>query len=238
MGNTENARQDVFDKYGLLQLKREVLDYNDEYLARYYGMSNGRLDEATQKLTEKLTQLRGMSGKSKLPPCSSVPRDELSAAYSKHLTRLRAHPLILGVNFYEGRWYVRVKPLRAVSKHPYYFQLGGLILAINLEQNEVTFMGDRVYHCYWNNLSPHPHVSGQGSHACLGNAAEPLSYMAANGMLYDYVMLCLDFLQSVNVDDSAGRYVGEWPRVNQAGKLLPPFDINEEDEERRNEEDD
>jgi len=56
-----------------------------------------------------------------------------------------------------------------------------------------------------------PHVfSGDGS-ACLGNMHEILPELVANYEFAALAMVAIQFIESVNTDDSAGKHISDWP---------------------------
>jgi hypothetical protein len=57
-----------------------------------------------------------------------------------------------------------------------------------------------------------PHVFPQGR-ACLGNTAEVFPELIANYEFAAAAMVAIQFVESVNVDDSAGKYINRWPEV-------------------------
>lgn len=56
-----------------------------------------------------------------------------------------------------------------------------------------------------------PHVFPTGR-ACLGSMQETIPMLVAGYEWAVLVQICIAFLESVNTDDSAGRYVNRWPR--------------------------
>ncbi len=59
-----------------------------------------------------------------------------------------------------------------------------------------------------------PHVFPDG-HACLGNAAETLNSLLVNHEYLGLVMYAIQYLESVNTDDSAGKHISNWPLADQ-----------------------
>lgn len=57
-----------------------------------------------------------------------------------------------------------------------------------------------------------PHVFADG-HACLGNLDEILPDLIARWELAIATQLAIQFIETVNVDDSAGRYIHRWPEA-------------------------
>ena len=60
----------------------------------------------------------------------------------------------------------------------------------------------------WGNNTVHPHISGRDGHGCLGNAAAPLQLYLKTGAVKAMVLFILGYLESVNIEDSAGRWLG------------------------------
>lgn len=58
----------------------------------------------------------------------------------------------------------------------------------------------------------HPHVWSDGSQ-CLGNVAGDFSNLVRNGDLLGFVVLSVEFLKAVNVIDTAGQLVSNWPTL-------------------------
>lgn len=63
-----------------------------------------------------------------------------------------------------------------------------------------------------NNYCNHPHVWSDGSQ-CLGNVAGDFSNLIRNGDLLGFVVLSVEFLKAVNVVDTAGQLVSNWPTL-------------------------
>lgn len=57
-----------------------------------------------------------------------------------------------------------------------------------------------------------PHVFSSGE-ACLGNMSEVIPELAANYEFAALAMVCIQFVESVNVDDQAGTHIDKWPVV-------------------------
>lgn len=67
-----------------------------------------------------------------------------------------------------------------------------------------------------------PHVFSDGK-PCLGNAEAVVKDLYANGR-YDLVLnFILDYLESVNVDDSAGAHINKWPVVGKEKDANPDY---------------
>lgn len=60
----------------------------------------------------------------------------------------------------------------------------------------------------WGANTVHPHISGRTSHGCLGNAEAPLQYYLKTGNVKALAIYILGYLESVNLQDSAGITLG------------------------------
>lgn len=92
--------------------------------------------------------------------------------------------------------------------------------------SDVRFKSSNGRQGYWTSHDPHPHVNGNDGHACLGNIDSTIAELSAQKEIYAIALTCIDFLESANVTDSAGRRVINWDRVNDDGTVLSPNDRN------------
>ncbi|MFA5490968.1 MAG: hypothetical protein WC284_17455, partial [Candidimonas sp.] len=73
----------------------------------------------------------------------------------------------------------------------------------------------------WNNKTrkingkSHPHVDESGR-ACMGNFAETVPSLIAKNELVPLIIMCLRFIESVNVNDAWGEQIRNWPEAKDA----------------------
>lgn len=65
-----------------------------------------------------------------------------------------------------------------------------------------------------------PHVFTDGS-ACLGTLKEAMPELIANCEYFALTTLAINFIESVNTSDSAGKYIYRWPKANT--RTLPEY---------------
>lgn len=65
----------------------------------------------------------------------------------------------------------------------------------------------------WGRNTVHPHINGRNAEGCLGNAAAPLNMYIRNGDIKAFAMYAIGYLTSVNVQDSAGKYLARCKEV-------------------------
>ena len=73
---------------------------------------------------------------------------------------------------------------------------------------------------YWTDEDPHPHVDGDSGRACWGDAGSMLSMNMNEYEIYASFIVVLNFLQQVNVDDSAGAYIRNWDCINEDDDVI------------------
>lgn len=80
----------------------------------------------------------------------------------------------------------------------------------------------------WGDNTVHPHINGRNAEGCLGNAAAPLNLYIRNGDIKAFAIYAIGYLTSVNIGDSAGRYLGSCKEVklDEDGNVMHDEDGN------------
>lgn len=73
---------------------------------------------------------------------------------------------------------------------------------------------------YWTDHDPHPHVDGDGGRPCLGDAGSMLIQTMNDYELYASFIIAVNFLQQVNTDDPAGRYIYNWDCIDDEDNVI------------------
>lgn len=114
------------------------------------------------------------------------------------------------------------KPLICRASNGGLYDVGAFKIAFNAQGAGVRFFTlDNKYkrRSYWGDNCQHPHVSDTGS-ACLGNSAEPIAILNSQYEYSSIADICVAFLEQANLDDCAGRHVGNWDKVDANGNLI------------------
>ena len=98
---------------------------------------------------------------------------------------------------------------------------GNYQITINLANTEIKFFGDNPRPSYWTNHDPHPHVDGSSGDACLGNIGGTIAELCNQSQLYALALICIDFLESTNTDDEAGKNIIHWDIIEPDGCIIP-----------------
>jgi len=139
-------------------------------------------------------------------------RAEAITAYAQEFDKLLEVPKILDVRVSDGVIKVFTDTLYCIdSRTGKRHEIGAFRIEINPEL-EVPVR--------WHNLTrkvdgysrgmnaPHVHPDGK---ACLGNMAEVIPQLVADYEFAALAMVCIQFVESANVDDSAGKHINKWP---------------------------
>lgn len=110
--------------------------------------------------------------------------------------------------------YARVK-----GKERRYY-IGNMHVKININNTDIRFFGDNGRHGLWTTHDPHPHVNGGDGRACLGNVASTIAQLCSQKEIYPLFLVCLDFLENANTEDSAGKKIVRWDEVDEDGNII------------------
>ena len=195
--------------------------YRAQSREEYIRACNGRFDkalESTQKalknspaevrqlqeqLVLKIREVNGLQRKlQQMENC----RPSAVEAYGKEFDKLLEVPKIREVRVRDGVIQVFTDTLycvdtRSKKKH----EIGHFRIEFNANGS-----------VRWYNLARRvrdmqaPHVFNSGE-ACLGNMSEVIPELAANYEFAALAMVCIQFVESVNVDDQAGTHIDKWP---------------------------
>jgi hypothetical protein len=166
---------------------------------------------------------------------------EIAEKYLKDFDLLVAHEKIEDVRFIDGKIEVFTVPLFMYDEDGLRFKLGKCRFVINMENADVKFYSANPRRSYWSHHDPHPHVSGNDNHACLGNVSSTIAELVAYSEVYALALTCIDFLEAVNRDDSAGKYVTNWDEVDEDGNVITEGRVDkrwdDEDDDQGDDED-
>lgn len=113
------------------------------------------------------------------------------------------------------------KPLVMIATNGGRYLLGEMKITFNLETKKILFFNMNEHNkrkSVWDRYCNHPHVSQHGE-GCLGNASEALANYSSSGQ-YDIMFdICVAYLESINLADSAGAYAMNWDKCDKDGNI-------------------
>ena len=100
--------------------------------------------------------------------------------------------------------------------------VGESTIKINISPStvDVRFYTEQKRKGYWSEQDPHPHVSELGN-PCLGSASEIIAQLLVSREWYALATICINFLESYNEDDVAGKNYKYYEKVtiNEDGDI-------------------
>lgn len=145
---------------------------------------------------------------------------DVNAKLIKDLDLIVAHPKVDDLHIKNGKFIVFIPEVYCYDDHNRRFYIGNFRVEIKMENADVKFFGDNPKRSYWTSNDPHPHVNGRDGSACLGNVSSTIAELCSRNEIYALVLTCIDFLESANTSDPAGRNVTNWQRVDEEGKPI------------------
>lgn len=95
---------------------------------------------------------------------------------------------------------------------------------LNIELNT-----DQKRKGYWSQEDPHPHVGKGGQNICFGNVSEILASLSADKEYYAIMTICINFLETFNKEDYAGKNYIYYPDVEYIDGIPSPVEVDLED---------
>ena len=188
------------------RLKRDIEDYRnslDEYKSRIKVMSDA--------LMLKMKHLESID-------------DVIDAKINnimKDLDLIINNESIYDIKFENGIFTIYTNHLNITSDKDDKYNGGKFKIQLNMNTSDVRFFSDNPRKGYWTENDPHPHVDGNRGNPCLGNVSSTIAELCSQGELYALALICVDFLQSANTEDVAGKNVRNWDRIDKNGNIIP-----------------
>lgn len=159
-------------------------------------------------------------------------KDTIAEKIIKDLDLILSCELIEDVFIENDLFKVYTKDLIITDDRGRRYKGGNFEITIEMKKSCVTFKGSLKKQGFWSNKDPHPHIAMSGE-ACLGNINSTVAELCSQNELYALVTILLDFLQSANTSDPAGKYVlTYWEKIDEDGNVIEKEDYDDcEDEE-------
>lgn len=137
------------------------------------------------------------------------------------LDLVTGHSKIKDVHIENGKFHVFTETLYTYTESNERFLLGEIEMVIEMGRSRISIMNrDNARQGYWTRRDPHPHVDGGEGSPCWGTTAPIVAELSATGDLYPLVLTVIDFLESANTDDVAGRNIVAWDKVDEEGNII------------------
>jgi hypothetical protein len=137
--------------------------------------------------------------------------------------KIAQHPKVTVVGVEDGYFVIHTVDLymyEPINKKRYYLGKMKIFLPFVFDEQHYIKFGNinNSRNGFWTS-APHPHCSSNGW-ACFGNIDIQLLELYAKFQYYDIFMLLLNYLQTANIEDSAGKSITAWDVVDEEGNVI------------------
>jgi hypothetical protein len=146
--------------------------------------------------------------------------DKILSTLSNDLNIIVADEKVTDVIIDNESIIIKTIPLRIYADNGNTYQAGEFNIRINMFSSLVTFTSNKGYRSYWTYNDPHPHISGNDGIACLGNIESTVAELCSQMQLYPLFIMLIDYLETANTSDSAGKFVINWPLIDDNGNVI------------------
>lgn len=189
---------------------RNTLREAQNYITEYTQVIKRKYDEQTNAL-RAIARLEDAEGNSVLEKLT------------QGLDLIAGHPQVSNIIVEEKYVVVYIDKVYAharVNGKTRRYYIGNMHVKMDIQNTDVRFFGDNGRHGLWTTSDPHPHVNGSDGVGCLGNVASTIAELCSQKEIYPLFLICLDYLQNANAEDSAGRKIVKWDEVDEEGNLV------------------
>ncbi len=181
------------------------------------------VEELQRQLVRRIRELAG--ARRKLEQLTSCQSGELER-YGKEFDKLLEVPKVRDVQVASGVIKVFTDTLYCTDpRSGRLHEIGAFLIEIYTDNGDIRWYNlTRQVDGYDWGKSQAPHINGKGK-ACLGTMTEIVPELVANYEFAALTMVAIQFVESVNTDDAAGKYIDRWPL---APIELQPSEIQEE----------
>jgi len=147
--------------------------------------------------------------------------NSVSTSLIRDLDLIVGTPNVIDLQIIDDIFHIWTDDIYCYDENGKRYYIGKCRFTINLENTDVRFFNlNNCRRSYWTDNDPHPHVNGENGQACLGSVATTIAELCANSEIYALVLICIDFLENVNISDPAGEKVVNWDEVDAEGNII------------------
>ena len=195
--------------YEVNELKQNI-KYEQEKIERYLNILK-RAYEDIRKWRNRVTYLKE--------------EKDYNKTLASDLKILLDHPHVVNIeiNTEESEIYIYTDYINIFDEEGNEFKGNKYKIKFLFKENYAKIHGLDEHYCrqsYWTEYDPHPHVDGNSGCPCYGSAGSMLASTMSECELYASFIIVLNFLQQVNIEDSAGKYICNWDCVDKEGNII------------------
>lgn len=138
----------------------------------------------------------------------------------KDLNSIIGHEKIDDIKIDGNKFIAYTKDLIITSSKGRRYIGGNFKIEINMNNSDIRFFGSEKKRGFWTREDGHPHVNGRNGEPCWGSLGSTIAELCSQKELFALVIFCIDFLESANIEDAAGRYVKYYQEIDENGNYI------------------
>lgn len=152
--------------------------------------------------------------------------NEIEAKIMEELNTVTDISHITGIRFEDDKIVAHTDTIYVVTRlrgetEDTKFLIGDFDIKIDLVNNEVRMINTtNKRKSYWSGQDNAPHVRNSGQ-ACWGNVDATVAQLLSSAEVKALLSVVVNYLESVNLDDPAGKCIVNWDRVDKDGNIIP-----------------
>lgn len=130
----------------------------------------------------------------------------------EELAKVQALPMVTEAQFEGTKIWAKTDWMVAYTQNDDPFPIPPAVVTLNLSNSDfraTALNRSEGVRGIWTDHDVHPHIAGDSGSPCIGDASCSITAMIAEKEYYAAFLMCIDFMQAANEDDSAG---SKWPR--------------------------
>lgn len=217
----------------------------EEFLKSYIGNKKRELEVSIENTRRDIISMRNSLFRAnerlmelKCEMHGNILKDEVVDKMRSEIELIRNHKKVIDIGFEPVgdaiyNFYIDVKDLILTEpEREKRYKIADTRIHVDFNENYIYFKpideeDEFLSYGYWTEAQLHPHIDEYGE-PCAGNAAAQFADYFAQREYYALFITALNFLQTCNIDDSAGEMVGNWYLVDENGN--PTYRPNDEKE--------
>lgn len=211
--NKENLTNNI-----ITQLKTQNMNkiQNDIQETQRIGIKISEYKNEIKQLSDKLAQKRRQI------ESEQTNTNNVSDFIIKDLDLIINLETVSDIHIRNNKFIIYTNPLIIYATNGDKYYGGKYRIELNIDHADVTFhaMENNTKKGYWTDKDPHPHVNGDNGSPCFGNVASTIAELCSQSQIYALTLVCIDFLQSVNMNDAAGIKVRNWDIIDENGNIV------------------
>lgn len=145
----------------------------------------------------------------------------LEKKLEEDLEAIKTHPIVKHAEYVDESMEVLTDTFTAYTQGGIPITIKPMRITLGLLDSKVRGFNvnrDDGFSGYWTQRDPHPHTAGDNGAPCLGEAACTITELITHQDYYAAMLMVLEFFQSINETDAAGKKFVNWMSEEEKDK--------------------